>query len=465
MRIVVGDEVGQVKVVTFHATPSNEVMATDAGRGNNSKRNRTIIDEGQDEINGKTDKKTTKKLAPPFKTNSLIATQNRDRAITLFCWANSNMSKVAAATHNGKVLIIDVETGAIDNEIPVFQYIKPKASVAGNKVAEEEHFIGLHVAQGSNSNLPTVSTNVGQDALVVMRVFHDSPEYFATGGAERDLALWRAIDDKDTGTAKLENIWKAKNVPNTYLDLRVPVHITDIQFLPPLRTVPSIESVLKHNDKKSDGKKEESAIKPGRIAIVSLHKHYRIYDVSIGKRQPVLSVEVGDMPPKKLALTANGTQGIVTDTTGAALLIDSETGSRVGAFKGFHGTITDMVCATEHNEDGEKGLFITVGIDRMLRVYERDAKRRLLHQIYLKQRLHSVLVDETYVAPVQEGSKKLSSKIEKKSNKNSKVIDDEEDVDFWVRMQTEGASDDEEEIAEEAPVALERKFKTKKRRV
>jgi WD40 repeat protein len=46
----------------------------------------------------------------------------------------------------------------------------------------------------------------------------------ATGGREHLLKLW----DLETGT----HVFKEKNVPHDFLDVRVPVWISDIQFSP-----------------------------------------------------------------------------------------------------------------------------------------------------------------------------------------------------------------------------------------
>lgn len=50
-----------------------------------------------------------------------------------------------------------------------------------------------------------------------------------TGGKENDLAVWDL--ESIVSTASPHTIFKAKNVKNDFLDLRVPIHITDLDFV------------------------------------------------------------------------------------------------------------------------------------------------------------------------------------------------------------------------------------------
>ncbi|KAI9332853.1 hypothetical protein BDR26DRAFT_869066 [Obelidium mucronatum] len=376
-------------------------------------------------------------------------------------------------------MVLELETGVVETEFRVFEPVKVgKGTVSGNKAREEEHFVGLFESNGTiitctskgnvqyherleylapestSSSLPSISTNIGQDALTVMKVFPESPSYFATAGAEREVCLWRIVDDQETGTAKLESIWKARNVANDHLDLRVPVHVTDLQFLPPPADYKPDVVVAEGGDK-------EGSVKPTRIAMVSLHKHFRIYDVYGGKRRPSLSVTVGDMPAKRLAVTKDGSEAIVTDTTGTAIHIETETGTRIGAFKGFQGAVTAIECVDEKDD----ALLVTAGIDRMLRVYLREGKRSLLHKIYLKHRLHTFIVDETYSPPSTSGKSKKKTPVEgvdlQEGVEGEEEDEEENDEDFFARM-AEPDEDDDEEVDnndDEEEVVMEPKRK------
>ncbi|KAJ3192263.1 WD repeat-containing protein 74, partial [Dinochytrium kinnereticum] len=200
-----------------------------------------------------------------------------------------------AALKSGVVRVLDVETGEEVRLIHVFDIEAGKPN--------QESFVGLYEDQGtvitctskghiayhspSTSNpdespaspLPTFSSALKVDNLCRMRVFSGSPCIFATGGDEKELTLWDASECKDGDASAIpKEIWKAKNVKNNYLDLRVPVHILDIQFLEPETT------------------------KPTKIAISTRFKQVRVYDLTGDSRRPIISVEFGDHPLKHLSL-------------------------------------------------------------------------------------------------------------------------------------------------------------------
>ncbi|KAJ3002864.1 UNVERIFIED_CONTAM: WD repeat-containing protein 74 [Siphonaria sp. JEL0065] len=182
--------------------------------------------------------------------------------------------------------------------------------------------------------------------------------------------------------------------------------------------------------------------------MVSLHKHFRVYNVYEGKRRPVVSVTVGDMPAKRLAVTKDGSQAVVTDTTGTAIHIEAVTGTRIGAFRGFQGAVTAMKCVDEKDD----ALLITAGIDRMLRIYLREGKRSLLHKIYLKHRLHTFIVDESFMAPSSKEKKARVLKEEdghKRDQEDDQEEEEENDEDFFARMAEPDEDDVEEDDNEE----------------
>jgi len=70
-----------------------------------------------------------------------------------------------------------------------------------------------------------------------MKVHPKKSNIFATGGEERELCIWdlekmeKDDDDDNENTYKIEPIFTAKNVKHDFLNLRVPVWVTCIQWL------------------------------------------------------------------------------------------------------------------------------------------------------------------------------------------------------------------------------------------
>ena len=108
-----------------------------------------------------------------------------------------------------------------------------------------------------------------------MNVHPNHPHIFATGGDERELCVWD-ITKFNPETKKISPIWKAKNVSDTSLGLRVPVWITCIQWA-------SLENYHE-------------------IVIGTGYRHVRKYNTK-NQKKPLVSFEVGAHPVKALALS------------------------------------------------------------------------------------------------------------------------------------------------------------------
>jgi len=66
-----------------------------------------------------------------------------------------------------------------------------------------------------------------------MKVHPKQSNIFATGGEERELCIWDLdkMEKDNENTYKIEPIFTAKNVKHDFLNLRVPVWVTCIQWL------------------------------------------------------------------------------------------------------------------------------------------------------------------------------------------------------------------------------------------
>jgi hypothetical protein len=71
--------------------------------------------------------------------------------------------------------------------------------------------------QKQSEPFPSFTQDLGMDNLRVMKVFPSNPYFFATGGDERDLHVWKVEAHEDTFKASV--FWKAKNVRATTIEL------------------------------------------------------------------------------------------------------------------------------------------------------------------------------------------------------------------------------------------------------
>ncbi|OQR84202.1 hypothetical protein ACHHYP_13731 [Achlya hypogyna] len=197
--------------------------------------------------------------------------------------------------------------------------------------------------------------SVGQD-IHTLRVDPLSSNIIAIGGKERDLNLW----DLETQTAT----FKAKNVTHDNLDMRVPVWVKAIEFLPP-----------------SGGH---------RLVVGTGHHQVRIYDTNT-KRRPVQETSFGELPITAIAVKDN--RVIFSDTAGNINALDLRNFKHLGRYHGPVGSIRDIALHPT------LPYMAAVGLDRMVHVYHTETRKNV-HTYYAKQRLNAVLFTDEVVKPM-----------------------------------------------------------------
>ncbi|KAJ3049911.1 WD repeat-containing protein 74 [Rhizophlyctis rosea] len=380
MRYFTGDEVGIVKGVTFKKpAPKDEAEERP--------RKRARSDKGDDAKDAK-----AKEAAGPQAQIQAFGAVDREAEIQLLAWAGSGEAKqIVVARKGGWVQYLDAEDGTIVRAEQCFvPQLEDNGKPKVNKNLKPEHFVGLHDANGTlitctdtgivryinpqsatEKTLPDLHATLSQDLLYAMKVHPTKPHIFATGGEERDLCVWDVTNckesEKEGELRKVDCIWKAKNVKNDFLDLRVPVWITHLEWL-------------------------KGGNDAARILVGTGHHQIRIYDTTPKTaRRPIFNVDMGEYPVRALAVTPDMSQAIFSDTKGAMTAIDLKTGTLAGAFKSIAGAVTDIkVCEKQKH-------VVTVGMDRFLRIFELAGSRKVLKKVYLKQRMTSLLLDEDYV--------------------------------------------------------------------
>ncbi|KAJ2796119.1 Ribosome biogenesis protein nsa1 (NOP7-associated protein 1) [Coemansia guatemalensis] len=206
---------------------------------------------------------------------------------------------------------------------------------------------------------------VGVDACR-MRVHQKRPSVFAVGGREQELTVWDA-DTVEAGSQseytkpRSTPVFKSKNVGNDNLDLRMPVWITDMQFM------------------------DDNALTP-LVAVSTGHRQIRIYDAKTQQR-PVHDWEVSKHPIYHILASHVRPELFFADNMGNVQQLDTRMGRVVSGYKGIAGAVKAMAIS----EDGS--MIAAAGLDRFLRVYEAGGMRRPLHRAYIKQRVSQVVWD------------------------------------------------------------------------
>ncbi|KAJ8325790.1 Ribosome biogenesis protein nsa1 (NOP7-associated protein 1) [Batrachochytrium dendrobatidis] len=485
MKIVTGDESGLLKVTTIKQQAivpmPNKKLKSSICRGKSTP---SSID---------SDAEVKKDEIPLVKTR-VFGTVDRSRSIQFLAQSTLDPNVVVIARVSGIIECVSIETGSILKRHTCFHPAldaskqneqAPRLSIA--KIRKRpEHFIGLHEHNGTiiactntgkifylqhkddevqNKELPHATASLGMDCLSKMRVHPHFPHIFATGGEERDLCVWdinslfkpaemNSEDHDKTGCSipekklkkkrqenaetqppidpnecenntlpVLEPIWMAKNVKHDFLDMRAPVWITEIQWI---------------------GKDS-----PTRLVTGTGHHQVRIYDTKL-QRRPILDVNVGEHPIKNIAIGSDELDIICADTTGQMTVIHGKSGVVSGKFLGIAGAVTQVVCCVDNDT------VVTIGIDRKLRLFERSGKRRITKEVYLKQRLTAMVVDE-YFRDETETSNETNDG-EKLEQRNGNKSMDESDI-LWESIPIV----DDDTPAKKESVSLTRSSQTKRK--
>ncbi|XP_073410744.1 TAF6-like RNA polymerase II p300/CBP-associated factor-associated factor 65 kDa subunit 6L isoform X4 [Dendrobates tinctorius] len=233
--------------------------------------------------------------------------------------------------------------------------------------------------EGSNENL---EVQVGA-AVEKMRLCDTQRHKVGTGGKENDLKIWDLQRPE-------EPIFRAKNVRNDWLDLRVPVWIRDLDFIP-----------------ESD-----------KIVTCTSHHQVRLYDPSSTQRRPVLEVLFGEDPLTALSITPDGRSVVVGNSHGHMGVIDLRKGRLLCALKGNAGSVRSIQC---HKS---MPVVASCGLDRFMRLHSLNDKK-LLHKVYLKSRLNCLLLTSR---DKWEGEELIPAEAED--------VKDEEEDEVWNNMDT-----------------------------
>lgn len=222
------------------------------------------------------------------------------------------------------------------------------------------------------------------------------PSQVGTGGQKNDLKLWD-LNRPD------EPIFRAKNVPNDFLDLQVPIWVTDLGFLP------------------SQGAQ-------ARVAVGTGYHQVRLYDTK-AQRRPVISFDFGQSPVSALAVTDNENLVIVGNTIGTMGSIDLRKGQLQGHYKGFAGGIRCISCLDKQE------MVASCGLDKFLRVYHLH-NRKLLYKVYLKTALNCLLfsgreIEKQNKPHADSSGTGVSSD---RSVKRAAAEESSEDDDIWDKM-------------------------------
>ncbi|XP_013088475.2 WD repeat-containing protein 74-like [Biomphalaria glabrata] len=347
--------------------------------------------------------------------NSMDSCSSKGKEITCMCWWDSKERNLLTGLRNGQVLNYWLEVGVITNipkSVPAEKSILRSIKAVDKKILISAFNTGKlnceHFNFDSTSSTSCVKQlnaeieiNSGQD-LFCMDHNLSFQNQVATGGKENPLKVW----DINSPT---NPIFTAKNVPNDWLNLRVPVWVMKTQFL--------------HNSDK--------------LVTGTGFSQIRLYDPA-AQRRPVIDIQIKDSkyPITALALRPSSDfQLIVGTTIGNLSLYDLRKKDLVQNYKGFAGGITDVKFHAIHP------YFAACGVDRYVRCYEVDAHKKEMHSLFLKSELNCLLLSSSWSLDDQGHSiekytqSDLLSDTNLVEDKKETLNEDNNDESVWDQME------------------------------
>ncbi|XP_071962870.1 WD repeat-containing protein 74-like [Antedon mediterranea] len=338
---------------------------------------------------------------------------NKDEEITCMCWANQRQTQIHLGLRNQTVKTFDTEEKCLKSS---------EDCTGGHGPLKGIGVHGHNIITCCESGVMKVWDKLKQETRAEINVGEnvyklkqnaEKPHIFATGGKENCLKIW------DINNLE-EPLFKAKNVKNDFLDLQVPIWLTDAQFLP------------------------QSA----KVLTATGHHQIRIYDPDC-QRRPVFDMNYDEYPITAVEVSSDGWSVFAGNTHGRMAHIDLRNKQILKVYPGFAGSIR---CIGIHSTEP---LVATCGLDRFLRLHNIHTAE-VIHKVYLKSKLNCLLMKCTEEFQENESTKsKTNSSI---VEKESKDVDSDDDV--WGQMG---------DVAEDSPKKTKRsknvRKKTKKARI
>lgn len=278
---------------------------------------------------------------------------------------NEEKSLAITSRKGGKIHVYSlpefdlVHDHAIDNgEVVGLEIVKNYALICSEKGTIER--LALKEQNGEAYNVEQVVCTLEQgktiSAFAVDASKTGDSYSVAIGGEELDLQVLEI----EFGAEKelIKSVFKAKNVKNDRLNMRVPIWITNIAFLSHSKLITSTH-----------------------------YGQLRLYDITKARR-PAISAKVSDREIKAMAVAAAEGNVIVTDNHSNVSKYSIDNFEPKGKYHGSTGAAQDV-----HASQG--GYVAAAGLDRYLRVYDLNT-REPVGKVFVNSQVSAVcILDDT----------------------------------------------------------------------
>lgn len=378
--------------------------------------------------------------------NNLNNLDNLDKEKEIVCMTWTNQSKqdeICFATRDQRLVKFKTDHTIVGPFEDLGQLDVGEGLIKGLEFITENKFVTC-VESGSlklwsitkDENNNSVITNENEfnagDNISCMKASkfnEESSEKFlvATGGKENDLKIW---DMKNLSNTKKEPLFKAKNLPDNWVQLRQPVWVMSIDFLD-----------------------------AHRVAVGTAHNQIRVYDLASGMRKPIINILFGTDPviksnyPVTSLVALSNNRVIAGNTTGNLQMFDVGKGNAIKdttskcikKYKGFQGTIKSIQSASLNHTivlknknkteiTKEIDCVASCGLDRYIRVHNITTSE-LISKVYLKSRLNCLLFSRHEPIKVNSGKKDTLDEDQESTISHSELGTDLGTDELWSDME------------------------------
>ncbi|KAG0642244.1 hypothetical protein HOY80DRAFT_917842 [Tuber brumale] len=387
MKFAIGDDVGQLKIITTPRGTDTSLKASARPRIS------TYF--------------TPDRKDPIYAVCKIDKYQGEERA-----------GLVAVVFTFGNVKLVDISVSPVNGEEKYLLYthassITPSTTAATSPVISAGVQRGILYLLRANGEVvfyrfdgeqPSVKTvplagNIAAGAIFTEELVNGWPSAIAIGGEKRDLEIFEPTTEGDW-----KSVWKAKNVKQDKLGLEVPVYIRRILFLG--TGGEGEENTAAAHPRRRRPTTVQTYSRKYRLATGTQHSHLRIYDIAVSRRpiftttltkSPILSLHLHpsiqsptstplttpNTPPES-STTSSPHNWIYTDSNGHFALYNSTTRREAGIYKGSTGAVNATATFS-------KDIVAGIGFDRYLRVYE-GSGREIVVKAYVRSKGTAVVV-------------------------------------------------------------------------
>jgi len=364
--VLAGDCLGYVKMVSTKARPRPRADSGEEKKETEASAAKPRID--LDDVH-------TRHLLKRFETVSLNQGEDGDmsayetyrhRGIVKMCFSgpkNRKETRVALALASGEIRELNLGSPSSPEE-DTLAYERCEelmgTSIRGMGVTDDGNMVAcaadgqVIVKDWQDEEKDASRFNVGEK-VAAMKLAHGG-DRIAVGGNEHLLELW----DIEKGSS----VFKARNVKHDKLDMRVPVWITDLDFV-------------------ADQGQHTGNV----IACVSGYGHIRIYDAR-AQRRAVRTMTVKDAPHMMSVASVNPRSvhqwAVVSDTMGNVGRVDLGTMKLMNKYSGFSGSVRSVTV------DPSRSFVASCGLDRRIHVHHIESKKTVC-SVYAKQWLNCAI--------------------------------------------------------------------------